>query len=155
MNRKLGQLIKATLFALPLALPGVALAQSAGGDVPAPGSSTKSESSTSSTTDTTTLNKQDNANKGYQDSQGGSSASGMSSGTMDNTDKQNAGTPDTKGAGTSDVDRTPPAGSLGTSGSSATSDRDLGGDINKSNDDTAKMNSDSTTTTRHQKKTKK
>ena len=31
MNRKLGQVIKAALFALPLALPGVALAQSATG----------------------------------------------------------------------------------------------------------------------------
>jgi len=31
MNRKLGQLIKAALFALPFALPGVALAQSATG----------------------------------------------------------------------------------------------------------------------------
>jgi len=31
MNRKLGTLLRATLFALPLALPGVALAQSAGG----------------------------------------------------------------------------------------------------------------------------
>ncbi len=30
MNRKLGQLMKAALFAVPLALPGVAFAQSAG-----------------------------------------------------------------------------------------------------------------------------
>jgi hypothetical protein len=154
MNRKLGQLIKAALFALPLALPGVALAQSAGGGVTAPGSSTTSESTTS-TTDSTTRGAQDSANKGAQDSNSGSAATGMNSGTMDNTDKQNAGTPTPDTSGSSDVDRTPPAGSLGTSGSATTGDRNIGGDINKSNDDTAKMNSDSATTTKHKKTTKK
>jgi hypothetical protein len=119
MNRKLGQLIKATLFALPFALPSVALAQSAGGGA-----------------------------AGTQDS------AGSPTGTMDNTDKQNAGSLGDSSPSKSDPDRNPPAGTLGTSGSSSTSDRSVGGDINKSSDDAAKMNSDSTTTTKH-KKTKK
>jgi hypothetical protein len=110
MNRKLGQLIKATLFVLPLALPGVALAQSAGGgDVP-PGSSSGSDN--------------------------GARSTGTSAGTMDNTDKQNAGSQDTGSTSKSDLDRNPPAGSLGTSGSSSTSDRDIGGDVNKPSDST-------------------
>ena len=133
MNRKLGQLIKATLFALPLALPGVALAQSAD---TAPGT-------------------HDTADKGAVQPE-----SSLGNGTMDNTDKQNAGSlgtsnpQDTSGTSKSDLDRNPPPGSLGTSGSSSTSDRSVGGDINKPNDDTANMNSDTMTNTK-QKKTKK
>ena len=54
MNRKLGQLIKAALFALPLALPGVALAQSAGSST---GSS--ATGTTSTTNDTATPQSSD------------------------------------------------------------------------------------------------
>lgn len=147
MNRKLGQVIKAALFALPLALPGVALAQS--------------------TTDTDNPPAQDTTNKGtleQKDNTQGSSgmSSGSSTGTLDQTDKQNAGSPGneapgqpSQGAGgmgtgsqqgTSGTgDYTPPAGSLDKSGSSSTSDRNLGGDINKS-DDTSNMNKESTGT---------
>jgi hypothetical protein len=132
MNLKLGQLLKATLFALPLALPGVALAQSAD---TAPG-----------THDT---------NKGALQQE-----NSLGNGTMDNPDKQNAGSlgtsnpQDTNDTSKSELDRNPPAGSLGTSGSSSTSDRSVGGDINKANDDTANMNSNAATSTKH-KKTKK
>jgi hypothetical protein len=133
MNRKLGQLIKATLFALPFALPGVALAQSAD----------------------TTPGTHDTANKGALQQE-----NSLGNGTMDNTDKQNAGSlgtsnpQDTSGTSKSDLDRKPQPGSVGTSGSSSTSDRSVGGDINKANDDTPNMNSDSATSTK-QKKTKK
>jgi|SwirhisoilCB1_FD_contig_31_11396097_length_490_multi_6_in_0_out_0_1 hypothetical protein len=136
MNRKLGHLIKAAIFALPLALPGVALAQSA---------------------DTTANNPpvQDDANKGSlnQDNSVGNSnaqgSSGMNSGgTLDQTDKQNAGS-----LGTTPSD-TPPAGKLDTSGSSTSGDRSVGGDINKPND-TTNMNSDTSTTTTHKKKSVK
>jgi hypothetical protein len=135
MNRKLGHLIKAAIFALPLALPGVALAQTA---------------------DTNTPGAQDDANKGSvpQDKSnvGNSNAqgsSGMNSGgTLDQTDKQNAGSLGTS-PGTSDTN--PPAGKLDTSGSSTSGDRGVGGDINKSND----SNMSSETTTTHKKSTKK
>jgi hypothetical protein len=143
MNRKLGHLIKAAIVALPLALPGVALAQSAG---------------TSGSTDTSNPAAQDDATKGSlgQDKNLGNSntqgSSGMSSGgTLDQTDKQNAGSlgSSTGDTGPGDI-KTPPAGSLDTSGSAKSSDRGVGGDINKS-DDTANMNSDETTTTTHKK----
>jgi hypothetical protein len=118
MNRKLGQVIKAALIALPLALPGVALAQSAGSPP-------------------------------------------TSNGTYDNTDKLNAPAdkanapqPESNtGVTPSDTtEKTPPAGSLDTSGTAKDSDKSLGGDINKAPE---KMDSDSTTTTTKTTKTHK
>ena len=137
MNRKLGHLIKAAIFALPLALPGVALAQSA-----------------DTNTNPNNPSVQDDANKGSldQDKTIGNSnqqgSSGMNSGgTLDNTDKQNAGS---LGTNPSDTEPNPPAGKLDTSGSSTSGDRSVGGDINKS-DDTSNMNSDTSRTTTHKK----
>ena len=82
-----------------------------------------------------------------------------SSGTFDSTDKQNAGqlgnSTGATGQGTSDIDRTQPADKdLDKSGSSTSSNRSLGGDINKS-DDTTNLNSDTTSTTQHKKTTTK
>lgn len=152
MNRKLGQLIKAALFALPFALPGVALAQSATGST---------GSSSGAATDTANPSPQDTNNQGSldkNDNVGNSNAQGSSgmnapSGTLDQNNKQpNAGSlgnqPTTPGTN----DYNPPAGSLDNSGSSTATDKSVGGDINK--DDTSNMNTESTGTMKH-KKTKK
>jgi hypothetical protein len=137
MNRKLGHLIKAAIFALPLALPGVALAQSADKDNPP----TQNDSNKGSLDQDNTV--------GNSNAQG---SSGMNSGgTLDQTDKQNAGS---LGATPSDTERNPPAGKLDTSGSSTSTDRGVGGDINKPSD-TSNMNSETTTTTKKIKKSVK
>jgi hypothetical protein len=103
MNRKLGQLIKAALFALPLALPGVALAQSAGG----------------STTGSGSYDNTDKANQAAPDK----SMQDKSAPTPENSGTTPS--PDTS-------DKTPPAGDLDNSGSSKMKDHDsTGGDINK------------------------
>ncbi|HEX8951035.1 MAG TPA: hypothetical protein VF945_04280 [Polyangia bacterium] len=140
MNRKLGHWIKAALFALPLALPGVALAQSA--------------TDTSSPSAQTPQAPQDTSNKGSLEETNKETTGG----SFDRADKQNAGSVDqtTPSQTTpSEIDRTPPAGALDKSGPSTSSDRSIGGDINKS-DDTMNMNSESTTTTTtKQKKSKK
>jgi hypothetical protein len=110
MNRKLGTLIKAAVFALPLALPGVALAQS-----------------------------------------------------YDNADKQNAPM-DTDKAPDKNVqpegvtppsgeEKTPPAGSLDTSGTAKPSERGAGGDINKMPE--GSQGSSETKTTKTKKSIKK
>jgi hypothetical protein len=130
MNRKLGHLLKATIIALPLALPAAALAQAAGdSNTPPSGSDT----AIPPTNDTTNLGKDHAASP---NSVGG---------TMDNADKQNAGAPGT-------TPTTPPAGSMDNSGSSTATDRNVGGDINKSSDD---LKGDSTSTMTKQKTTKK
>jgi hypothetical protein len=154
MNRKLGQLIKAALFALPFALPGVALAQSATGSSGSPsGAATDTANPAAQDTNTPgSLDKSDNV--GNSNAQG-SSGMNAPSGTLDQNNKNqpNAGSlgnqPTTPGTN----DYNPPEGALDNSGSSTATDKSVGGDINKS-DDTSNMNTESTGTMKH-KKTKK
>lgn len=141
MNRKLGQMIKAAIFALPFALPGVALAQSATGST---GSSAQ-DSANQGTLDQTQKPSDENAGSlGNSNSPSEQQPSGMGTGSQQGT------------SGTSDYN--PPAGSLDKSGSSSTTDRNLGGDMNKS-DDTSGVNKESTdtsgSTTTKQKKSHK
>ena len=83
MNRKLGQVIKAIVFAVPFALPGIALAQSAAGSSP-------TNDTTANQPDTAKPPAQDNANKGVDQNNLGSP---NANGTLDQNqaDKQNAG----------------------------------------------------------------
>ncbi|HEY2746135.1 MAG TPA: hypothetical protein VGL86_15975 [Polyangia bacterium] len=102
MNRKLGQLIKAALFALPLALPGVALAQSAGSTPP----------TSNGTYDNADKQNQAPLDKSMQD--------------------KNGAQPESSGVTGDTTEKTPPAGDLDTSGTSKTTDHNaVGGDINK------------------------
>ena len=137
MNRKLGQMIKAAIFALPFALPGVALAQSATGST---GSSAQ-DTANQGTLDQTQKPSDENAGSlGNSNSPSEQQPSGMGTGSQQGT------------SGTSDYN--PPAGSLDKSGSSSTTDRNLGGDMNKSQD-TSGMNKESTGTSGTTTKEKK
>ncbi len=127
MNRKLGQLIKAAIFTLPLALPGMAFAQSAGGSI-----DTKTNDTAAPPAQEENKGAIDESNKGVNSPQPGA-------------DEMNAN-PQT--GSKSDLERNPPAGSLDNSGSSKTKEPGVGGDINKSPD----TNMDNDTTKSKEKK---
>ena len=126
MNRKLGQLIKAALFALPLALPGVALAQSAG-------SSQGSSATGTTTTPNDTAMPQGSDTKGSleDNSKLGTGTSNSNLGTDDNAaGKMNSGstgTSDTGKYGNTDQQNSGSLGnSTGVSGSSSTGSTGVG-----------------------------
>jgi|SwirhisoilCB2_FD_contig_61_1050208_length_995_multi_8_in_0_out_0_1 hypothetical protein len=123
MNRKLGTLIKAALFALPLALPGVALAQTA--DQPP--------------TSNGTYDNADKQNAPIED--------------KSNLDKNVPQPESGSTGVTPDNARTPPAGSLDNSGSTKSNDNSVGGDINKTPEQMNSDTGNTTTTTTKSKKT--
>jgi hypothetical protein len=115
MNRKLNTLIRATLVAMPLALPTAALAQSQsqsqGGSMPS-----DTPSGAGSYGNTRDSNQRD------------TSGAAPSAQPMDNTEnKDDIDSSHSK----SKNDVNPPSGSMDTSGSTGTSDRNIGGDVNK------------------------
>ena len=142
MNRKLGQMIKAAIFALPFALPGVALAQSATGSTGSSAQDTANQGAVDQTQKPSDENAGSlgNSNSPSEQQPSEQQPSGMGTGSQQGT------------SGTSDYN--PPAGSLDKSGSSSTTDRNLGGDMNKS-DDTSGLNKESTGTTTKEKKSHK
>lgn len=141
MNRKLGNLLKATLFALPFALPAIASAQSAGGSSSGSIGATDDTSArqTRTTTTTTTTHEQS-----IPSDNGGSFSNGAGQ------------TSKSSGTGTLGIDRD--GNSVGTT--DATPSSDTTGDIDqhitkhktikrhsKTSSDGTTMNSDSSTST--------
>ena len=126
MNRKLGTLIKAALFALPLALPGVALAQSA--DQP---------------TSTGTYDNADKQNAPMQDK------SNIDKTTPQPESGSTGVTPDS-------ARTPPPSdNNLDTSGSTKSAEPGVGSDINKSPENMNSDTSTTTRTTKIKKHVKK
>jgi len=118
MNRKLVHLVPAALLALPLALPGVALAQAQGG------------STTGDFGGGTVGSRNQKPETGTMGDSTGTTGATTRGATGLGTGAQPLGS-----TSSSDAWSTPPAGSLGTSGSTRSSDRSVGGDINKSTRD--------------------
>jgi hypothetical protein len=111
MSRKLGNLIKAGVFALPFAMPGVALAQSAGGaSTQDPNSSRsdtiklKTQQNSNGTTpgaeNNTHSDRMNTGNAGGGLDKGKSDSSGRTAGSLgiDSGAGSSTGVPDTKGA---------------------------------------------------------
>ena len=132
MNRKLGNFVKASLFALPFALPAVAFAQSAGGSSAGTIGATDNTSTRQNRTSTTTTTQ---------------------TGTFDDSKPMNSDSHvgnlgiDREGNSTSDNNPVPSSDTTGDVDQHMTKRKTVQKHVRTSNDDGTSTTSDSTTST--------